>query len=473
MAGLTPTGLVVKNQDEILSDLQEEAISQFGSGAGVSRDNVLGRVLGILSEPLADVWELTQAVHSNFNPSTATSRGLDNIVAFGNLKRLGASQSTALLVAYGDRDTVIDEGSYLSSKATAFSWITSEKLVLDTSNVTEFVISPIVVEKNKEYSVTYGTSTTVYKSNDNDSTDNIVNNLYNSLAGNTRLIVTKEGDSVYVKSRNYASVYDVAVSQNMVIKKVGKIVKAHSEEYGAIYQPPGSIDTITTPVTGWDSIWNPEESVNGRERETDTQLRRRFSNTKELNARGTYNALRSNLMSVKGVESVDIYENDLNYANEQGLPPKSFSAIVLGGLSDDIAHTIWECKPAGILSHGNTTVTIKDASGRGRDIAFSRPTFVPIYVEMTITELEKGAINNNYEESINKALADHINQLTVGEDVSYSRLYTPINSVGGFEVLDLKVGRDPNKKGTTTVPINYDEKASIVYANITINKKVK
>lgn len=472
MAGLTENGLTIKSQDEIISDLAESTVTQFGNSADTTVNSVLGRATRIVSDPISDLYQLLSAVHSQFNPYTAVGVNLDNVVALGHMQRLKASHSTAPLLVYGSTGTEIPSSSYVSSSSTSESWLTKEDVTLDTKNVIQFLIKPLTANAGDEYRINFGGYVYSYTAQNEDTVNSINNNLYNKLATDSKLIVEVGSDSTTkVTLKSFSSPRDLQVTQNVNISKIGKKVRARSEKLGAIYQPKDSIDTITVPVSGWDSVTNPEESTNGRSRETDTELSRRFAQAKSLNAKGTLDAVRSNLISLDSVESVDIYENEDNIENLSGLPPKSFSTIILGGNTQEIAETIWSVKPAGIATHGNTVVKVRDSTNKEQTVKFSRPTFVTIFVEMTIKPLENQLIDSNYQDAISNALVGHISSLSLGEDVSYSRLYTPINSVGGFEVVDLKVGRDKDKLSNSTVVLNYDEKASLVASDVVINKK--
>ena len=60
------------------------------------------------------------------------------------------------------------------------------------------------------------------------------------------------------------------------------------------------------------------------------------------------------------------------------------------------------------------------------------------------------------------------NNFQVGEDIIYSRLYTPINTVSGHQVNSLFIGTAPNPTGVVNIPINFDEVGNFESVNITI-----
>jgi len=58
--------------------------------------------------------------------------------------------------------------------------------------------------------------------------------------------------------------------------------------------------------------------------------------------------------------------------------------------------------------------------------------------------------------------------LLIGEDLIYSRLYTPINSIAGHYVNSLTVGTSPSPVGTSNVAVGFNQKAAGVLANVVV-----
>ena len=92
---------------------------------------------------------------------------------------------------------------------------------------------------------------------------------------------------------------------------------------------------------------------------------------------------------------------------------------------------------------------------------------MPIYVEI---ELEVDAdFPSDGADQIRAALvAFGVSSLVIGGEVRYSRLFTPINSVAGHEVLALRIGTSPSPTGETSVDIAAGGLASISLNNITV-----
>jgi uncharacterized phage protein gp47/JayE len=164
---------------------------------------------------------------------------------------------------------------------------------------------------------------------------------------------------------------------------------------------------------------------------------------------------------------VVIYENDTDVTDANGIPAHSFMPIVLGGISTNIAQAIWENKPLGIRSYGNTIVTIYDSQGFPHDIGFERPNPVPIYISLDLTT--NSEFPQDGEQVIKDAIAAYMEaNFGIGEDVIYSRLYTPINSVPGHYINSLTIGTSPSPVGTSNIPIAFNELFSLDPNNIVI-----
>ena len=228
-----------------------------------------------------------------------------------------------------------------------------------------------------------------------------------------------------------------------------------------------SINTVSIPIAGWDSITNPVAATTGRLQETDPELRERFRNSKFVQSANIIEAIIDALSNVAGVTDVQVYENDTMTTNAQGVPPKSFMPIVLGGLPTDIGNAIWFNKPTGISSTGNATVQIVDSLGFVHPISFKRPTEVPIYVTMDISAV--GDLAGDAPATIRQNVVDFGESTCfIGDDVIYSRFYTPINAVPGHMVNSLKIGTSPSPTGTSNVVINFDQVATFSPANVIV-----
>jgi uncharacterized phage protein gp47/JayE len=56
----------------------------------------------------------------------------------------------------------------------------------------------------------------------------------------------------------------------------------------------------------------------------------------------------------------------------------------------------------------------------------------------------------------------------IGDDVIYSRFYTPVNAVPGHQVNSLTIGTSPSPVGTSNIVIAFDAVATFNPANVIV-----
>tara|TARA_R110000744_G_C19371770_1_gene563170 strand:+ start:38992 stop:40431 length:1440 start_codon:yes stop_codon:yes gene_type:complete len=478
MAGLTPEGLVIKRYSQILADKKALAVQRFLDLVGpddnvdTSDSSTLGRLIALSTPGEADLWEAIQEVYDSFNPNSATGLALDNLVALGGIQRFGETQSIANVVLKGDAGVLIPDQSVVKSDTTNERFDIVGGVGLDPDSASGVDIRITTVASSVDYTVSFSSSigsvVVTYTSDVSATESSVLEGLRAEIAANYPTITASVVDSrLVLVATTLFQEGEWIVSSNMGITKVVKIGTVRAENYGPIEQETNTITTISTPVLGWDSVYNPSPAVVGRFEETDEELRLRFNNSKYERASNILEALYSALIGIEDIQEVKIYENDTDVTDGNGVPAHSFMPVILGGDSSEIAQTIWENKPLGIRSFGNTSVTIFDSQSFPHAIGFERPSPIPIYVEMTLTTNSEFPADGNNQ--IKQALIDYITSLSIGESVVYSRLYTPINSIPGHQVDTLTLGLSASPVGTSNIPISFNEIASIGSGNIVIN----
>lgn len=480
--GLTPQGFIVKRLADILTDQRQKAVDQFqdlvepGDVVDTSDSALLGRLISLDSSGDADLWEAAALVYSAFDPNSAVGIALDNLVAIGGLTRQGETSTTVPLLLAGDTNTSIPIGSEVSSNSTNNRFTTSQLVQLNTTSTSGITVNVNTVQNTTLYQITYSTSTSTqnvqYTSDGSATEAEILAGLQAAITSShptltASVVGISPGATLVVDRTDIFQTVNFSVTANMGISKVRKTVDAVCTVTGPVEQLPNTIETITTPVLGWDSVTNPFEADAGRLEETDEELRIRFRNSKFERATNIIESLYSALLGTEGVSEVIIYENDTNITDVNGVPGHSFLPIIVGGLSTDIGNAIWQNKPIGILSYGNTTVTITDSQGFTHDVSFERPNPVVIYIDMTLTTDANFPADG--EAQIKSAIVDYFqNNYGIGDDVIYSRLFTPINSIPGHQVDSLFIDITPAPIATGNIVIAFNEIANINDANITI-----
>lgn len=479
MAGLTEHGLTIKRLHEVIADSKARAQPIFqdlvppGDIVDTSDSTTIGRLIGLKSPAIADLWEAVQQVYLAFDPNSATGIALDNLVALGGITRIPESPTTADVYLTGNSGITIPFGSEVMSSTTSARYQLAQEVPLFPENCFGVGVNVNALQPTSRYSVFYtiadGTAFTEIFINTGitPTIEGIYEDIQNQIRNNHQGLTSYVEDGVlYITSDIDFQLLSFYTSLNLSINKVIGIGRVVGEVPGAIEQPPRTIDQISTPVFGWDSVINPTQALTGNSRETDSQLRNRFRETKFQRATNIIEALYSALYSVNGVTSIIIYENDTDVIDSRGVLPHSFWVIVDGGIDTDVARAIWLNRPTGIRSQGNTRVDIIDSFGYIREINFSRPEAVELYVRMDISTNQDFPPNG--EEQIKKNLVEYINSLVISEDVVYSRLYTPINKVIGHQVDSLEISTNGVDWQTTNIFIDLDQKATLTENNITI-----
>ena len=476
MAGLTDQGLEIKRLTEVREGLRQEANSLFsdlveeGDILDTSSASTIGRLIGMVTPSQSDIWEAIQQVYSSFDPNSASGIALDNLVALAGIVRRGAVFSTARVLLQGDYNVVIPSGSQVSSSFTNNRFRIPNDVVLDENNVIGFSCKIQTVQNSTLYNVVYNGVDLSYVSNAVATESEILQGLATSVNGNygTLLTATVEGDTLRVTSDDLVVQASYKLSSNLYFFGVTKTVTSISTESGPITQNPLTINRISTPIFGWNSVVQPTAAIVGSNRETDSVLRQRFSYGKFTRGSNILEALYSDLISLDNVKELVIYENVTDVVDNMGIPPHTFMVLIRGGLEQEIAELIWANRPAGIRTHGNTFYLIKDIFGNLKEVYFQRPRFVDIFVTLEVS------VDDNFPpdgvEQIRAALFDYIkSNAVVGKGTTYSRLYTPINSVAGHQVDSLFLGLSANPTGTGNVTIDYDELVKLEIGNIEVN----
>lgn len=483
MAGLTDSGLDILRLPEILAVLRQRGVDAFqdlvspGDQVDTSDSSAIGRMIGIISEPLSDLWEVAQQVYSAFDPNSASGIALDNLVALGGLVRQQQTFSTTQELLTGDNGTTLSSGLVFGSTTSAYQWQLLPTINLVPTSATGVGVFPSTVADSTLYTLTYATTSTTntvsYTSGVGATRDSIIAGMAALITSSHPTLtptITGAGSTgvLYVQRVDEFSTVDFTSSANLAISKVIKLGEVQATTVGPISADVNTITNILTPVIGLDSVTNIVSAALGRNVETDEELRERFRNAKFERASNIIESLYSALINLEGVEEVVIYENDTNTTNSQGVPAHSFMPILLGGVGSEIALKIWENKPMGIQSFGDTQVTIYDSQGYAHGIGYQRPDPVPIYISIDITADPNFPASG--PDQIKSAIISYFDaNQGIGDDVVYSRLYTPINSVPNFQVDNLTIGTAPSPVGTSNIVIPFDALATISAANILIN----
>lgn len=269
------------------------------------------------------------------------------------------------------------------------------------------------------------------------------------------------------------------------VSTIDKIVFETDKEY--TIGPDGTVeatvictqlgDTGNVQATAIKEIVNPEMDItsvsnefrfdNGREIETDDELRERYSNSFIGNGKATINAIINHLLKIPTLKGYKVLENDtMEVIN--GMEPKSIKVIALGGTDEEIANAILDSKAAGIETNGNVTVAVKDNQGISHDIKFSRATEVEVFMNLTLSyslsELDKETVNNN----LKKRISEYLRKVGMGGNVLISQLISTILTDSAIKDVKVKIGKKAESLSQENLSFLDEEVPTITDENIVI-----
>lgn len=232
---------------------------------------------------------------------------------------------------------------------------------------------------------------------------------------------------------------------------------------------------FTSSLAGFDSVTNPVGGTGGRDEEEDDDYRERAKRELSEGMRASLPALISQLRNVDGTKSITIIDNDTNSTDADGRPGHSFEAIVEAPDTsyDDIARTILDTKAAGDASVGGyagteVTRTLELVNGQSKEISFSEPVHIKIYVDCALSKTASYAGDEQVKDNIVQYIGGALNsgdttsgEIGAGDDVIYNQVLEAVMDVEGvYDVTNLEVGTSSDPTGTSNVSIADNEVAT-------------
>ena len=105
--GVTPQGFNRPRIADIKNELNADLSTNLGFNVDTSPQSMIGVLNGVMAVEFAQMWEMAEAVYYAMYPQSADGVQLDNAVAFGGVKRLGATRTRVTLYCTGTPQTVI------------------------------------------------------------------------------------------------------------------------------------------------------------------------------------------------------------------------------------------------------------------------------------------------------------------------------------------------------------------------------
>jgi uncharacterized phage protein gp47/JayE len=476
--GITVNGFVMPQLSDILTEVEQTLIANFGADINLSAESFFGQIAGIFAERESLVWQAMQDVYASQNPDTAFGASLDNVGALRGIPRNPAQPSTVQNVRlFGSPGTVVPttlQVSVQNSPTSLFSPTSAVTLGAGQNCVQTVNFSAVPASGTWQLSLD-GILTTILNYN---ATASQVQAAIQALDFASGCTVTGNYSSGFTITFNGAGTGGLmvqpqfAVTENTLQSSVPAAITVTTAittpgidqgnatfectADGPVVANAGTLTVISTPVTGLTAVLNTQDATLGSLVESDNAYRIRMGQELQVAGAGTVEAIRSQLLEVSGVSVVLVFENITDITDGSGRPPHSFEAVVNGGDTATIAGTIWKTKPAGIATYGNTSYTITDSQGISHVIYFSRPTAVPVYVIANLTVDD--TYPSNGDSTVQNIIVQYINSLNIGQElIVVPKLIAQIAVVQGIQDAVLLVGTsaDPTESNNIT-PTAYE-----------------
>lgn len=326
--GVTPQGFVPKTVDDIVTDMETNALSTIDPSLDLSAEGPLGQIFGIVADTAAQLWELGALSYNGMSRDHAEGPQLDNVNGLTGTKRKSAFPSYTL-------------------QTNVFS------------QVGTFVAGSLVANVSGLTSVQF--------------------------ASGEDIVIALVGGNYTATVNNLV----VATSATLPITVLG--TKFLCTVDGPTVANASTLTAITNPVTGWTSTTNPSDASLGALVEQDTPYRLRGDQEISAAGSGNPDAMRADVLNVPGVLQAFVIENNTNGFDAYGNPPHSFLVVIWDGASPAandtaVAQAIWNDKPTGISYSPSAQIVdgiAVDTQGNQHVMGFNRAQQLTLYVTMT------------------------------------------------------------------------------------------
>ena len=120
--GITPQGFVLKRLEDIKGEIEQDLRDALGENINLLPEEVLGQIVGVISERLSLIWEQMQAIYNSQYPDDSEDINLDNVASITGVIRRTPSKSTVEgQLLFGTPGTIITNSSIVSVLGSSLS----------------------------------------------------------------------------------------------------------------------------------------------------------------------------------------------------------------------------------------------------------------------------------------------------------------------------------------------------------------
>ena len=465
--GLTAAGFRRKRLPDIIKSLNDRVSDALGVQIRTEAGSVFGQLHGVYAYELADLWEQAEQIYNAMYPSTATGTSLSSAAGLAGISLIEAEATTLVATCYGTEGTEIPYNAQITDGINIYSCTdVYAQITASRASVVSISIKGLTAG---EYSLTIDDTTQTYTATESDTATTILVGLASQFSFDDRTLSTVN-DVLTIGMADESKTMSITVSNNLQITQLASPFNFICSTLGAITPAIGAVNQIVDSVGGWTDVMNNVKAATGRNAESDTSLRQRWSASVFRRASAMIESIKAALLDVDGVTVANVYENNTNEVDSDGRPPHSIEAVVAGGSPDDIGKAIWMHKAGGIDTFGSQSVSINDSQGVSHTMNFNRPLEVPLSLSVTVTSNAEHSLSSASENLIKKAAVAHAAGLEVGQDVILQGFIAPImaatsNAIGYITV---QASRDGEAMSTDNIIIDSRHIATLSYDDVTV-----
>lgn len=445
---VTPAGFIKKTLPEIKLEIEDDARAVWGEGADLDPDGDLGNFIMLQARRDAQLWDLAEEVYQSKVPTLSTGINLARIAeGLGVLQNPAAPTTVLGVLLYGTAGTPIPAGSRLRTP-TGESYTLDSAVTLATGTFGEVVLD--LTPGSTTYAVSLDGTTHTATVLTTDSKETIIAALITQISTVAKWeALSVAGPKLQIRPNLGETAGNLGTLTNVTLSKLGGFGNFTGDTAGAISCPIGALTEIVTGISGWDSAYNRTSGLIGSDLESDDALRLRLFQSFRGGLATESAILRTIRDDVEGLVSVSIRSNRTWAYLADGMPPKSYEVIAVGGTDQAIAEAIWRAGGAGIEMWGAVVSTVDglpgiaviDSEGNTQRVFFSRPIPKYIWVRAKVRLSTEEAYPVEWAESIRTAILDLAgSEIRPGRDVVYQNLFKAIYRVQGLDFVDLDIG---------------------------------
>jgi uncharacterized phage protein gp47/JayE len=252
-----------------------------------------------------------------------------------------------------------------------------------------------------------------------------------------------------------------------------------AELTGPIVGLAGTINVISTQLTGWKTVVNPDDAELGIRVDNDPGLRARRERELATIGSATVRAITANISQAFGdkITNLTVYENEGDNVDDNGLPPHCIEALIFDGdvpsvENNALAQVILDSKAGGIQTSGNTTGTataLVNGVESTLGVKFSRAAQLPVYLIINLVK----KLNVPYlgDAKVAEYVATQGNAyFAPGDEIIEDRIRAFVLACAGVkDITSVFLGLSANPTASDNIPITIRQIGRFSTSRIIVN----